>query len=112
MANLQQYRMLIDGQWLEARSRDVIECVDPAEEEPFAVFPSAAAEEVDAAVSAARHALPAWSAMPVDERASLLRKVAAGIRARCAHLAPLETRDMGKPIYDSTTFDVPDAAAA
>ena len=104
--------MLINGQWVGASSGKEIESVDPASEEAFARFPAAEAEDVDAAVRAARVALPEWSAIPVQQRGDILRKMAEGLRAEAQALAELETHDMGKPIYDATTFDLPDAAAA
>jgi acyl-CoA reductase-like NAD-dependent aldehyde dehydrogenase len=112
MKRLQRHHMLIDRQWVGSTSGEEIESVDPAAEEAFARFSAAAPEDVDAAVKAARRALPEWSAIPVQQRGEILRKVADGIRAESRALAELETRDMGKPIYDSTTFDLPDAAAA
>lgn len=104
--------MLIDGGWVKALSGQEIESVDPASESVFAKFPAADADDVDLAVRAAHTALPSWSSIPIDERGNILRVVAARLRAEAQSLAELETHDMGKPIYDSITFDLPDAASA
>lgn len=104
--------MLIDGQWVNSQSGEVIHSIDPATEEPFATFAAGTAKDVDAAVRAARRAFPAWSAMSVQGRGDILQRVAASIRAQALELSELETRDMGKPIHDSTTFDLPDAVGA
>ena len=53
------------------------------------------ATEIDAAVSAARAAFPAWAALPHPERAEILRAVAAGVDERAEELARVETRDNG-----------------
>src|SRR4051812_28593489 len=61
--------MYIDGAWRPAAGPDVIEVVDPADEQVIATVPAGTAEDVDAAVRAARAALPAWAATPPAERA-------------------------------------------
>ena len=104
--------MMVDGEWVGATSGEKIESVDPASEDAFARFPAASAQDVDVAVRAARRALPEWSEIPIQQRGDILRKIAQGIRAEAKVLAELETHDMGKPIYDAITFDLPDAAAA
>lgn len=53
------------------------------------------AEEVDAAVSAARHAFPAWAALGAAGRGALLHKLADLIEANNEALSQLETMDNG-----------------
>ncbi|MGV9877372.1 aldehyde dehydrogenase family protein, partial [Streptomyces cellulosae] len=65
--------MYIDGAWRPAAGRDVIEVVGPADEQVIATVPAGTVEDVDAAVRAARAALPAWAATPPAERAAHLR---------------------------------------
>jgi aminomuconate-semialdehyde/2-hydroxymuconate-6-semialdehyde dehydrogenase len=67
----------------------------PIDEQPIAEISAGSALEVDAAVDAAQRAFPDWAAMPRNERAALLRKVADGIDARTEDLARVETRDNG-----------------
>ncbi|HTY72403.1 MAG TPA: aldehyde dehydrogenase [Actinomycetes bacterium] len=69
--------------------------VSPIDEQPLAEIASAGAAEVDAAVTSAQRAFPAWAAMPRDERADLLNRVADGIDKRAEELAVVETRDNG-----------------
>jgi 5-carboxymethyl-2-hydroxymuconic-semialdehyde dehydrogenase len=69
--------------------------ISPIDEQPIAEISSGTATEVDAAVSAARAAFPAWAAMPRAERAELLRRVADGVAARAEELSRVETRDNG-----------------
>ncbi|WP_117434533.1 aldehyde dehydrogenase family protein, partial [Streptomyces triticisoli] len=56
--------MYIDGAWRPAAGRDAIEVVNPADEQVVATVPAGTAEDVDAAVRAARAALPGWAATP------------------------------------------------
>ena len=69
--------------------------ISPIDEKPLAEISAGGAIEVDAAVSAAQEAFPAWAALPREERADLLRKVADGVDARIEELAKVETRDNG-----------------
>ncbi|BFO20193.1 hypothetical protein SHKM778_65810 [Streptomyces sp. KM77-8] len=50
--------MYIDGAWRPAAGPDVIEVVNPADEQVIATVPAGTVEDVDAAVRAARAALP------------------------------------------------------
>jgi 5-carboxymethyl-2-hydroxymuconic-semialdehyde dehydrogenase len=69
--------------------------VSPIDETVLGEISAGGADEVDAAVAAARAAFPAWAAMAAADRAALLRRVADGIDARAEELAQVETRDNG-----------------
>ena len=75
-----------------------IEVINPATEEVIATVPAGTAADVDAAVSAAAAAFPAWSATPVAERAAIVRRISEGLAARGAELAATITAEMGSPI--------------
>ncbi len=75
-------------------SRDVIEA---ATEEVMGSVPEASPADVDRAVAAARHALPAWSQTPVPERAGLLSALGAAMAARADEIATLVAREVGTP---------------
>lgn len=106
------YPMWIDGRRVDAEAGAVITSLDPSTEAPMGTFPAAGPEDIDAAVCAARSAFPAWAALSIEERGEFLRRIASGIRSRAEELALLETSDAGRPIYDTSNFDIPDAAAA
>ncbi|AQA05338.1 aldehyde dehydrogenase [Mycobacterium sp. MS1601] len=59
---------------------------------------AATVADIDAAVAAARAALPAWSATPVQDRAEVLRALGAALMARGAATTELVTRENGMPI--------------
>src|SRR5215469_7860625 len=69
--------------------------VSPIDEQPLAEVAAGAAPEVAQAVAAAQQAFPGWAAMPRDERADILHRVADGIDKRAEELAVVETRDNG-----------------
>jgi 5-carboxymethyl-2-hydroxymuconic-semialdehyde dehydrogenase len=69
--------------------------VSPIDEQPLAQVAAGGALEVSQAVAAAQQAFPGWAAMPRDERADVLHRVADGIDKRAEELAVVETRDNG-----------------
>jgi acyl-CoA reductase-like NAD-dependent aldehyde dehydrogenase len=69
--------------------------ISPIDETVLGEISAGGADEVDAAVAAARAAFPAWAAMAPADRAAILRRVADGIDARAEDLAQVETRDNG-----------------
>ncbi|MBL0173078.1 MAG: aldehyde dehydrogenase family protein [Gemmatimonadaceae bacterium] len=92
--------------------------VAPSAGECFAVHdPSTGAEiaqvahgsnaDVDAAVAAARAALPAWQALDGHARARWLYAIARGIQKHARHFAVIESMDNGKPIRETRDIDIP-----
>jgi acyl-CoA reductase-like NAD-dependent aldehyde dehydrogenase len=69
------YRNLIGGKWVDASSGKTFRSVSPANhDEVIGVFAASGAEDVDAAVAAARDAFPSWSLMPAPKRGEILFK--------------------------------------
>jgi betaine-aldehyde dehydrogenase len=107
---MQAYRMLIDGEWVEARSGRTFEVMNPATAEPMATVPDAGAEDVDRAVKAARRAFDGgWRDATAQERGRVLFRLADTVRREAKRLATLETLNSGKPLAESE-FDINDAA--
>jgi acyl-CoA reductase-like NAD-dependent aldehyde dehydrogenase len=86
----------IDG--AGAASHAEFDVVNPATGQPFARCPDASREDLDEAVASARRAFPAWSALPAQRRAEYVRAFAQALRERESELAPLLTREQGKPL--------------
>ncbi|MFF7182311.1 aldehyde dehydrogenase family protein [Streptomyces sp. NPDC008121] len=89
--------MYIGGEWRPASSTDTIPVIDPADEQVIARVPAGTAEDVDAAVRAARAALPAWAATPPAERASRLGALRDALAARAEEIAATVTAELGAP---------------
>ncbi|MGW5125176.1 aldehyde dehydrogenase family protein [Streptomyces sp. NPDC004069] len=89
--------MYIDGAWRPAAGPDVIEVVNPADERVIGTVPAGTAEDVDAAVRAARAALPGWSATPPAERAARLAALRDALAAREEEIAETVTAELGAP---------------
>jgi aldehyde dehydrogenase (NAD+) len=103
------FRQLIAGREVTADGGEELVSVDPATAEPWATIPRGGAADVDAAVAAARAALPAWRNLSAVERAARLRRMGDLVAERAAALAEIETRDNGKIIAD-TALEIPACA--
>ncbi|RYG92005.1 aldehyde dehydrogenase family protein [Loktanella sp. IMCC34160] len=80
---------------------------NPATGAEIAQVTQGAAEDVDAAVKAARAAQPKWAALPGHARAKHLYALARHVQQHARFLAVLETIDNGKPIRETRDIDVP-----
>ncbi|MFF0746277.1 aldehyde dehydrogenase family protein [Streptomyces sp. NPDC004111] len=89
--------MYIGGEWRPAAGQDTIPVVNPADEQVIAHVPAGTAADVDAAVRAARAALPGWAATPQAERAALIGAVRDGLAARKDDIAATVTAELGAP---------------
>ena len=84
----------------------------PSSEEELAEVAYGGAEDVDAAVVAARAAFEnGWSSWPTAERAKVIYRIARILQERAREFAVLESLDGGKPIRESRDVDLPLAAA-
>ncbi|MBC9725796.1 aldehyde dehydrogenase family protein [Streptomyces sp. TRM68367] len=90
--------MYIDGAWRPAAGRDAIDVVNPADEQVIGRVPAGTVEDVDAAVRAARTALPAWAATPPAERAARLAALRDVLVARKDEIAETVTAELGAPL--------------
>lgn len=91
-------QMLIGGELCDATGGKTIEVRDPATGEVVDSVPRGTAAEVDAAVAAARKALPAWSALAPTKRAQLMHQAAERMKAAVPEIAKLLSREQGKPL--------------
>ena len=82
----------------------------PADGGVVATLNAANEEDVEEAIANAEIALPAWAGLLPHQRASILYKIAEGIRARSEELAQLQRLDNGKPINETRAL-VASAAA-
>lgn len=81
--------------------------INPSDGTPLAEVAFAGETEVAQAVAAANRAFPAWAAMPPNERAIILHRLADLMQKKAAALAQIESLDVGKAIVASEAFDIP-----
>src|SRR3954463_3280374 len=91
----------VGGRWTESESADLLDVTNPATDEVIARVPLSTPAELDAAVSAARAALPAWRAVAVPERARRLFALREKLVARQEDFARSVTMEMGKTLPDA-----------
>ena len=96
----------ISGAWVPATGREPLAVVDPSTEEQVASVPAGTAEDVDAAVAAARAAFEGWATTPATERAALLSAAADALEARTEEVALLISTEMGTPLAFSKAVQV------
>ena len=76
MTKLKQYKMFIDGEWVNSESKKTFETLNPENNKPWAVVPEASASDVDRAVKAAQKAFEGeWPKLLPRERGKYLRAV-------------------------------------
>ena len=102
-----RFSHFIDGAWRPPQDGGYFDSVDPATGETIASIAQGSAADIDAAVRAARKALPAWQALTPHSRARYLYALARAIQRHSRRLAVLETMDNGKPIRESRDIDIP-----
>ncbi|MBM7060250.1 aldehyde dehydrogenase [Pseudomonas sp. UL073] len=105
-------RALIDGRSLGAESGATFAARNPATGQLLANLAACGTAEVDLAVRAARRSFEAgvWSRRAPAERKQVLLKLAELILAHRDELALLDSLNMGKPVMDAWSIDVPGAA--
>ncbi|HMO84922.1 MAG TPA: aldehyde dehydrogenase family protein [Lacipirellulaceae bacterium] len=106
---VRQTQCFIGGKWIPAASGKTFETIHPATEEVIAQVAEGDADDIDAAVSAAREQFDGgeWSKMDARDRGKLIYALADLIEQEADELAALETLDNGKPIRDSRAADIP-----
>jgi len=94
-------KLLIDGMFVESRTTQWRDVVNPATQAVLARVPMATADEVDAAVRAADTAFRTWRKTPVAARMRIMLKMQALIRAELPRLARILTNEQGKTLADA-----------
>ncbi|WP_035056928.1 succinylglutamate-semialdehyde dehydrogenase [Andreprevotia chitinilytica] len=94
--------LLINGQWL-AGNGAALASVNPVTQAQVWAGHAADAAQVDAAVSAARAAFPAWRDMDLGERIAVMRCFADLLRGNQGELAAIIGRETGKPRWEAAT---------
>ncbi|WP_068635072.1 CoA-acylating methylmalonate-semialdehyde dehydrogenase [Thauera butanivorans] len=94
-------KLLINGEFVESRTTEWRDVVNPATQQVLARVPMATAEEVDAAVAAARKAFESWRKTPIGARARIFLKYQQLIRENMKEVAAILTAEQGKTLPDA-----------
>ncbi|MER6547282.1 aldehyde dehydrogenase family protein [Streptomyces sp. NPDC001250] len=104
---LHHQKIYVDGSWTRSYGGETIDVVNPTTEEVIGSVPQGTAEDVDAAVGAARRAFPGWAGTSPARRAAYLNRVGERLREDSLELAELITRDVGTPLAFSHAAQIP-----
>lgn len=108
MTSLLEPRMFIDGRWQGGEGQS-LPVINPSTAEVIARVPSSTRTQVGEAVEAAARAFEAWSTVGVQERAALLRTIAAAVSERADEFSELISAEMGAPISTAKAAQVDSA---
>lgn len=102
-------RLFIDGDYREAVSGAKFETVNPADDSIIAAVSRGDGADVDLAVASARKAFKSgvWSRMAPRARMAVMLRFADLVEQHAGEFAVLDTLDMGKPIQEMLTVDIP-----
>ncbi len=95
----------INGEWTEPG--ETFDVINPANREVLARVTQGTKTDVDAAVAAAKAALPAWQALDGHSRARYLYALARGVQKHSRLFAVVESMDNGKSIRETRDIDIP-----
>lgn len=99
------FGIYINGAWVKGNAS--FPSINPATGENLAQITAADEAQVDAAVQAAKKALPKWKGRSGHERAKYLYAIARQIQKHARLFSVLETLDNGKPIRETRDIDIP-----
>ena len=104
MTKLKEYKMYINGSWVDAEGKKTFKSLNPENNEPWAVVPEASTKDVNNAVEAAQKAFEGnWPKLFPKERANYLRAIASQLRENAEMLGKIETIDTGKLFRETKT---------
>jgi aminomuconate-semialdehyde/2-hydroxymuconate-6-semialdehyde dehydrogenase len=101
----------IDGSYDESFSKDWLDNYNPSKGEVYSKIASSTKADVNSAYLAAKKAFPAWSNTTINERSTILSKIADLIDDHLDMLAEAETLDNGKPLNLAKSVDIPRASS-
>ncbi|MGM0639210.1 MAG: aldehyde dehydrogenase family protein, partial [Pseudomonadota bacterium] len=106
----QLIRQFIDNRWVESAGQRRLPVIDPYHQRQIAEVTAGDAADVDAAVAAARRALPGWQASGGARRGDALAAFADALAARRGELIHLSSTNNGKVLAEAA-IDLDDAIA-
>lgn len=101
------FRHFINGAWVKPRGYTYLTVIDPSTREVLAQVAEGGALDVDDAMTAAKNAFPAWSALSGHERAKYLYAIERALAKNARMFAVLESMNNGKTIRETRDIDIP-----
>lgn len=108
---MQKLLNYINGELVPPQADQWMDNVNPATGQVYSLIPDSDADDVAAAVDAARAAFPMWSGLSTEARSRWLMKIAMMIEDQAEKLALAESVDNGKPLSLARKIDIPRGSA-
>ena len=99
--NVPTVKLLINGEFVESKTNEWRDVVNPATQEVLARVPFATADEINAAVASAKEAFKTWRKTSIGNRARIFLKYQQLIRENMQELAAMLTAEQGKTLADA-----------
>jgi malonate-semialdehyde dehydrogenase (acetylating)/methylmalonate-semialdehyde dehydrogenase len=94
-------KMLLDGKFIESKTTEWHDVVNPATQEVLAQVPFATDAEINAAVASAKEAYKTWKNTPIAARARVMLKLQALVREHMSRIAQTLSAEQGKTLADA-----------
>jgi malonate-semialdehyde dehydrogenase (acetylating)/methylmalonate-semialdehyde dehydrogenase len=94
-------KLLLDGKFVDSRTGEWHDVVNPATQEVLAQVPFATDEEINAAVASAKQAFKTWKNTPLAARARIMLKLQALVRDHMSRIAQTLSAEQGKTLADA-----------
>jgi malonate-semialdehyde dehydrogenase (acetylating)/methylmalonate-semialdehyde dehydrogenase len=94
-------KMLLDGKFIESKTTEWHDVINPATQEVLAQVPFATDDEINAAVASAKTAYKTWKNTPIAARARIMLKLQALVREHMTRIAHTLSAEQGKTIADA-----------
>ncbi|WP_111734833.1 aldehyde dehydrogenase family protein [Roseovarius amoyensis] len=104
---IENRKFYINGAWVDARDGRDHQVINPATEEPCAIISLGGQADTDAAVAAARAALPGWMTTAPEARIAMVEKLYDVYKSRLEDMAQAISLEMGAPIEMSRQQQAP-----
>ncbi|MDG1955888.1 MAG: aldehyde dehydrogenase family protein [Candidatus Thioglobus sp.] len=109
---LDKRKFYINGQWVEPSKKNDFDVINPSDETVCAVISLGSQEDTNAAVNAAREALPSWSNSSKEDRVALLERLYSIYERRMDEMAEVISMEMGAPIDFAKRSQAPSGTEA
>ena len=94
-------KLLLDGKFIDSKTEEWHDVVNPATQEVLAQVPFATDEEIDAAIASAKRAYQSWKLTPLAARARIMLKLQALVREHMTRIARTLSAEQGKTLADA-----------
>ena len=95
-------KLYINGAWIKSNGTGMIDVINSTTEEVMGRIPEGTAEDVIAAVSAAKNAFESWSTTSIEDRAIYLKAISDKLAERRDELADIIANEVGMPLPMAT----------